>query len=112
MKELRLEASSDITLRPGGEYRLALGSSGSSGYTWEFEVLGPQGVVMVRPGPPGPVPEIQPYLLQTWSMEESWIIEAIRPGKVEVEFALKRPMEQENPPAQIKSIRVTVAAGQ
>ena len=108
MKELCLEASSDITLRPGGEYRLTLGSSGSSGYTWEFEILGPQGVVVVRPGPQGPVPEIQPYLLQTWSVDEVYVIEATGPGRAEVRFSLKRPGEKENPAAQVKSFRVTV----
>jgi len=108
MKAWCLEASSDIELRPGGEYRLALGSLGSAGYTWESEIIGPQDVVLVRPGPPKTTSDIQPPVLQTYSVEETYIIEAISPGKAEVKFSLKRPWEKEKPPVQVKSIQVTV----
>lgn len=108
MKEWHLEASSEITLRPGGEYHLALGSLGSAGYTWESEIVGPQGVVLVRTGPPGKTSPVHPAPLQTYSVESTYILEAIGTGSVEVKFSLRRPWEKETPPAKIESFQVTV----
>ena len=103
-----MEASSEIELRPGYEYHLELGSLGSAGYAWEFEVDGPQGVIIVRPGPPGPSPDVQPSVLQTYSVEHSFVIEAQGPGKAEARFVLRRPWEQNVPPVKVISVQVTV----
>ncbi len=110
MKALHLEASSDIKLRPGGEYHLALGSLGSAGYTWESEIVGPQGVVLVRTGPPGKTSPVHPTFLQTYSVESTYVIEAVGPGSVEVKFSLRRPWEKGTLPAKIESFQVTVMA--
>jgi predicted secreted protein len=108
MKALCLEALFKIELHPGGEYSLSLGGAGSAGYAWEFKVDGSPGVILVRQALPEPQPDVPPSALQTYSVEHTFIIEALGPGKVEVRFVLKRPWEKEVPPVQVKSVRVTV----
>ncbi len=99
-----MEASSEIELHPGAEYRLELGSPGGTGYVWAFEIIGPPGVLAVREL----LQELPPETgrLQTYSVEHTYIIEAKNPGKAEVRFVFKRPWE--TTPLQVKSIQVTV----
>ena len=104
-----LEASSEITLRTGEEHRVVLGGLGSAGYAWEFEVEGSPGVIFVRASLPVPSSDPQrPVLLQTSSVEHTFIIEALAPGKAEARFVLKRPWEKNVPPVRMISVRVTV----
>ncbi len=103
-----LEASSEIELRPGEEHHLVLGSLGSAGYAWEFEVRGSPGVIGIRSGPPGPTSDIQPSVLQTYSVEHTYVITALAPGKAEVRFLLRRPWEKGKPPARAILVHVIV----
>lgn len=99
---------SEIDLRPGDEYPVVLGSLGSAGYTWEFSVEGPPGVVFVRPVPPEP-PSVDPLApLHTFSTDLGFVIEALRQGTSEVRFMLRRPWEKGKPALRTLVYRVSV----
>jgi len=106
-----LEASSEIVLHPGAEHRVVLGGLGSAGYTWEFEVAGPRGVIAIRSIPsvlPESPPDEHPSTLQTTSVEHTFVIRALEPGKAEARFLLRRPWQRDVPPVQTVTVRVTV----
>lgn len=111
-RALRLEASSEIVLQPGAEYRVVLGGLGSAGYTWEFAVHGPPGVIAIRP-----VPSVlsesalnaHRSTLETTSVEHTFVIEALEPGKAEARFLLRRPWEKNVSPVRTVTVHVTVA---
>ena len=108
-----MEAPSEITLRIGEAHRVVLGGLGSAGYAWESKVEGPPGVIYVRALPPAPSsgPQPQPPVTQTFSVEHTFIIEALAPGKAEAQFILRRPWEKNVPPLRVISVRVTVVSG-
>jgi predicted secreted protein len=108
MRGLYLEASSEIELHPGDKCHQALGSLGSAGYAWEFEVYGPEGVIRVYQAPPGLSSIVEASVLQTYSVEHNFIIEALELGKAEVRFVLRRPWEKDVPPVQVMAVRVAV----
>ena len=101
-----MAASSEIELHVGAEYPLVLGSSGSTGYVWEAEVLGSPDVILIRED----LAEMPPEngRLQNFSVNHSYVIEARKPGKSEVRFVFRRPWEKDMPPLQVKSVRVSV----
>lgn len=103
-----MEASSEIELHPGGRHHLMLGSPGSTGYAWEFKVDGPPGVILVGLSAAEQSPHVQPSVLQTYSVEQTYVIEALGPGTAEAQFVLRRPWEKEVPPARVISVRVNV----
>ncbi len=107
-KGLCLEASSEIELRTGEEYRVVLGGLGSAGYAWEPKVEGLPGVIVIRPSLPALSPDIQPSGAQTSSVEHTFVIEALAPGKAEARFGLRRPWEKGVPPVRVISVWVTV----
>lgn len=109
-----MEAPSEITLRIGEAHRVVLGGLGSAGYAWESKVEGPPGVIYVRPSLPSAHssgPQSKPPVTQTFSVEHTFIIEALAPGKAEAQFILRRPWEKNVPPLRMISIRVTVISG-
>jgi len=88
---------------------VVLGGLGSAGYVWEFEVDEPPGVIAVRPGLSSVVPPHANHSrLQTYSVEHTFIIDALRPGKAEVRFLLRRPWQKDVPPARTVTVHVTV----
>jgi predicted secreted protein len=105
---LFLEASSEIELRPGERHEVVLESSGSTGYTWEFEVDGPPDVVQVRLNQPAPPSDSQRSGLANYSVEHTYAIEALAPGSVEIRFVFRRPWQKGAPPAQTRVFRVKV----
>ncbi len=115
-RDLCLEASSEVVLRPGDEYRVALGGLGSAGYIWTFEVDGLPGVITVRSAPSVPSVPLKNFqsdthrsTLQTASVEHIFVIEAREPGKAEARFLLRRPWEKSVPPVRTVTVHVTVA---
>lgn len=115
-RDLCLEASSEVVLRPGDEYPVVLGGLGSAGYAWEFEVDGPSDVIAVQSVPSisstsskDSQPDAHRSTLQTTSVEHIFVIEALEPGKAEARFLLKRPWEKSGPPVRTVTVRVTVA---
>jgi predicted secreted protein len=112
-KDRCLEALPEITLRTGNAHHVVIGGLGSAGYAWGFEVEGPPGVIFVRASllPPPPANPPPPALLQTSSVEHTFVIEALAPGKSEVRFMLRRPWEKNVPPVRTLSVRVTVISG-
>ncbi len=111
MRDQYLEASSEVVIRPGGTHRITLGGLGSAGYLWEFEIDGPPGVVAVRSdfSTQKDPAHINPSALQTSSVEHLFIIEALKPGKAEVWFLLRRPWQKDTPPVRTVAVHVTVA---
>ena len=89
---------------------MALGGLGSAGYRWEFEVYGSPGVVAVHPDFPAQQNQapMNPSVLQTTSVEHLFTIEALKPGKAEVRFLLRRPWQKDVSPVRTETIRVTV----
>ena len=61
--------------------------------------------------PPPPANPPHPALLQTSSVEHTFVIEALAPGRSEVRFMLRRPWEKNVPPVRTLSVRVTVISG-
>ncbi len=110
-RDLYLEAPSEIVIRPGGTRRIMLGGLGSAGYLWEFEIEGPAGVIAVHPdfSMQKDSTHIHPSTLQTSSVEHLFIIDALRPGKAEVRFLLRRPWQKDTPPVRTIAVHVTVA---
>jgi predicted secreted protein len=108
-----LEALPEIKLRTGEAHHVVIGGLGSAGYAWGFEVEGPTGVIFVRASllalPPADPPH--PALLQTSSVEHTFVIEALAPGKSKVRFVLRRPWEKKVPPVRMISVPVTVISG-
>jgi predicted secreted protein len=111
MKDRCSEAQSEIILHPGEEHCVVLGGLGSAGYVWEFEVDEPSGVIAVRSGlSSAKVPAHANHSrLQTYSVEHTFIIDALKPGKAEVRFLLRRPWQKDAPSARTVTIHVTVA---
>ena len=111
MRDLYLEAPSEIVIRPGGTHRVTLGGLGSAGYLWEFEIEGPPGVIAVHPdfSTQKDSMHINPSTLQTSSVEHLFTIDALRPGKAEVRFLLRRPWQKDTPPVRTIAVHVTVA---
>lgn len=103
-----MEASSEVELHLGDEHHVVLGSLGSAGYAWEYEVVGILGVILIHQALPKPVSVIQSPALQTYSVEHDFIIEALNRGKAEAKFMLRRPWEKGIPPLKVISVRVTV----
>jgi len=101
-----LEASSEIELHPGAEYHLILGGTGSTGYVWECGIIGPPDVILVRETLQEAPPDTG--RLQNFSVNHTYIIEALGPGKAEARFVFRRPWEKDTSPLQVKSIRVNV----
>lgn len=115
-RDLCLEASSEVVLRPGDEYRVVLGGLGSAGYVWMFEVDGLPGVIAVRSAtsvpsfpPENSQSEAHRPTLQTTSVEHIFVIEARELGKAEARFLLRRPWEKSVPPVRMVTVHVTVA---
>ncbi|SEL24884.1 protease inhibitor I42 family protein [Nitrosovibrio tenuis] len=114
-----MEASSELVLHPGAEYRVVLGGLGSAGYVWEFQINGPPGVIAIRPvlpvlpESPPKAPDApdaaHPSALQTTSVEHTFIIDALEPGEAEALFFLRRPWQKDVPPVRTVTVRVTVA---
>ncbi|MCX7192304.1 MAG: protease inhibitor I42 family protein [Proteobacteria bacterium] len=101
-----MEASSEIELRAGGAHSLVLGSTGSTGYVWEFEIIGQPDVIRISEN----INNIQSDTIrpQNYSVEHTYVIEALGPGRAEAHFVFRRPWEKDAPPVQVKSVRVNV----
>lgn len=102
------DRAAEIVLAPGEEHALMLESPGGTGYTWEAEILGPEDVLRVSLQSSEPRGGAVPPGSGTWSSEQRWVIEALRPGTAEVRLALRRPWERQRPPARVVTLRVTV----
>jgi len=97
-------------LHPGEEHCAVLGGLGSAGYVWEVEIDEAAGVIAVRPGLSSTVPpRANRSRLQTYSVEHTFIIDALKPGKAEVRFLLRRPWQKDASPARTVTVHVTVA---
>lgn len=108
------ESSSEphkIELQVGAAYQAKLEVPGGTGYTWEYTIEGPPGIVDVsieQLGEPprhergGPIPD-------TFSLDKLAIITALKPGMAYVRLSLLRPWERDNPPLKELSFEVNVS---
>lgn len=99
----------DVTLRPGGAYRLEVGGSGSAGYGWSYEVTGPPSIVTVSldaGAPPPPPPAGRPPM--SYSVSYTLSVVAVRKGSAVVHLRLQRATERDKPPLREIEVRVAV----
>lgn len=102
-----MEASSEIELRAGTGYQLVLCSPGGTGYVWESEVIGPPDVIRIRELCEEPH-DVDRSVMQNYSVDCTYVIEALQPGKAQARFVFRRPWEKDISPLQVKYIRVNV----
>lgn len=86
---------------------MVLGSSASNGYVWEVEVIGVPDVIRIRELCEK-TPDVDRSVMQNYSVDCTYLIEALRLGCAEVRFVFRRPWEKDAPPLQMKSVRVNV----
>lgn len=111
-KESSLEAI-EIDLRVGAKHLVTLGGLASAGYMWSEAIEGPDGVVgLIQTPAEGPAPSSPPAggpPPGTSSRDLIYRITALKPGRVRVRFALRRPWETGKAPLREVIIDITVS---
>lgn len=105
-----MELPAQVALRVGETYVFRLKGLGAAGYLWQYSIHGPGDVISVSLGSAGPEPQsgdagaINPG----FSRDEQTTLQALRPGHITIDFALRRPWEGDKPPLQEHHLEVYV----
>jgi predicted secreted protein len=103
----------EIRLGAGETHELTLRGLGGAGYSWQFEVDGPEGVLEIRrvpSGPPSPPAEPGGPPPATTAPPEVFELRGAGAGRVTVRFALRRSWE-DVPPLEEEELDVVVTGG-
>ena len=105
-----MELPAQVALRVGETYVLRLKGLGAAGYMWQYSINGPGDVVSVSLEMAGPEPQRDDasVIPPGFSRDEQARLQALRPGHVTIDFALRRPWEQDKPPLQEHCLEVYV----
>jgi len=104
----------ELELTVGEAYRLELHGRGTSGYSWQTEVSGPEGVLDVRripSGPGAPAPAEDGLPPASGSVPVVLELVGLAAGRVRVGLSLRRPFEEGVPALEEDELDVTVTAG-
>ena len=105
-----MEVPVQVALRVGELCVLRLKGFGAAGYMWQYSINGPGDVVSVSLEMAGPEPQRDDasVIPPGFSRDEQARLQALRPGHVTIDFALRRPWEQDKPPLQEHRLEVYV----
>jgi predicted secreted protein len=105
-----MEQPSQVTLRVGETYVLRLKGLGAAGYVWQYSINGPGDMVSVSLEMAGPEPRSDDTgaIIPGFSRDVQATLQALRPGHITIDFALRRPWELDNPPLQEHRLEVYV----
>ncbi len=105
-----MELPAQVALRVGETYGLRLKGFGAAGYAWQYSIENSGDVVSVSLEMAGPEPQSEDagLPLPGSSRDEQARLQALRPGHVTIDFALRRPWELDKPPLQEHRLEVYV----
>ncbi len=103
-------AAPEIRLQAGESRELELRGLGSTGYSWEPHLIGPDGIVSVRRVPSGPAarPPAGGPAPPSGSLPELFEVTALAEGTVLVRFVLRREWEPNESPLEENEFHVVV----
>ncbi len=96
----------ELELEVGDVHELELPGRGSTGYSWQSEVTGPEGVLAIRRAPSGPVAASDPPV--SGSLPERLELVAEGEGRVRLRLELRRSWET-GPPLEERVLDVVVS---
>lgn len=99
-----------IHLQRGETHRCELGGLGAAGYIWDYKIEGPLDVATIsreQPAPPPPPPV--GAAPRTFSVNEMFVIKALKPGETQIRFCLRRPFERDEPPLRELLLEMSVS---
>jgi hypothetical protein len=99
-----------MTLQVGEERTIALPGLGSAGYTWVWDVEGPQDCISVRLDSAAPSSPSEGAVPQGGSIDSLLVVTARHPCSLTIRLAQRRPWEKNRPPLREQTIAVTVTA--
>jgi len=94
-----------LQLRVGDTFELRLPGRGSAGYGWIFHASGALETLSVSHSTVAPAPAGPP---RTGSADEVFTLQAVKPGRVELHFELRRSWEKNVPAAQERFYEIEV----
>ncbi len=105
-----MELPTQVALRVGETHVLRLKGLGAAGYTWQYSINGPGDVVSVSLEMAGPEPRSDEAgaIVPGFSRDVQATLQALRPGHVTIDFALRRPWELDKPPLQEHCLEVYI----
>jgi len=105
-----MELPAQAALRVGETYVLRLKGLGAAGYLWQYSINDPGDVVSVSLEMAGPEPPSGDAgaITPGFSRDEQATLQALRPGHITIDFALRRPWEGDKPPLQEHRLEVYV----
>jgi predicted secreted protein len=109
-RDLLLEARR-INLKVGETYQLKLEGLSGAGYTWEYFIEGPQGIINISREKLGVPPELPPGgpPPDSFEREDLFTITAMEPGIIQVRLFLHRPWERDKPPLRELCLKILVS---
>jgi predicted secreted protein len=102
-----LELPTNLTLRAGERISLPLTSAGAVGYWWEMEISGDRSAVAAAVGPLQ-LPAEPTGEPRGGSAPLALFIEALKPGRAEIELTLRRAVSPPPPPREAHHLVVNV----
>jgi predicted secreted protein len=105
-----MQLPAQVTLRVGETYVLRLKGLGAAGYVWQYSLNGPGDMVSLSLEVAGPESgsDDAGAIIPGSSRDVQAKLQALRPGHVTIDFALRRPWELAKPPLQEHRLEVYV----